>query len=116
MNRIIDPVCLSCLQFLEGSSFLQKLNEGGDTVPGVQYKFIVSKFDEVVTPYTNGRLRDKNPLVQNVVLQDLCAVDLSGKDRHLLTLLYPVIPPSPPPFFFVPFCTTRQHVEVVLSC
>lgn len=75
-SRVVDPLCLSCFQFLEGSDFLNKLNEGGDTVPGVQYKFIVSKFDQVVTPYTNGKLRDNNPLVQNVVLQDLCVVDL----------------------------------------
>ncbi|KAF9100365.1 hypothetical protein BGX29_006655 [Mortierella sp. GBA35] len=69
VKKVIDPVCLSCFQFLEGSPFLEKLNEGGDTVPGVEYKFIVSKFDQVVTPYTNGKLRDNNPLVQNVVLQ-----------------------------------------------
>lgn len=50
-----------------------------DTVPGVAYKFIASKADLLVTPYTAGFLRDNNnPLVENVTLQDLCPVDLSG--------------------------------------
>lgn len=49
-----------------------------DTVPGVAYKFIASKADLLVTPYTSGFLRDNNPLVENVTLQDLCPVDLSG--------------------------------------
>ncbi|CAO3571767.1 unnamed protein product [Mortierella alpina] len=88
VKKIIDPVCKSCFQFLENSSFLQNLNAGGDTVPGVSYKFIVSKFDEVVTPYTNGQLRDKSALVQNVVLQNLCAVDLSD---HVLQMADPIV-------------------------
>lgn len=48
-------------------------------MPGVAYKFIASKADLLVTPYTAGFLRDNNnPLVENVTLQDLCPVDLSG--------------------------------------
>ncbi|KAG0276979.1 hypothetical protein BGZ96_003062 [Linnemannia gamsii] len=88
IKKIVDPLCLSCFQFLQGSDFLNNLNEGGDTVPGVEYKFIVSKFDEVVTPYTNGKLRDNNPLIQNVVLQDLCGVDLSD---HVLQMVDPIV-------------------------
>ncbi|KAF9419993.1 hypothetical protein BGZ94_009250 [Podila epigama] len=86
--KVIDPVCKSCFQFLVGSDFLKKLNEGGDTVPGVKYKFIVSQYDGVVTPYTNGYLRDKNPLVQNVRLQDLCSLDLS---EHALQMADPIV-------------------------
>ncbi|KAG0366820.1 alpha/beta hydrolase fold protein [Gamsiella multidivaricata] len=88
IKGIIDPVCLSCFQFLPNSQFLQDLNAGGDTVPGVQYKFIVSKTDEVVTPYTSGLLKDKNPLVQNVVLQSLCPVDLS---EHVAQMVDPIV-------------------------
>ncbi|KAG0354416.1 hypothetical protein BGX24_006917 [Mortierella sp. AD032] len=88
IKKVIDPVCLSCFQFLENSAFLQNLNAGGDTVPGVQYQFIASKFDQVVTPYTNGFLRDNNPLVKNVVLQDLCPLDLS---EHALQMLDPIV-------------------------
>ncbi|KAF9131852.1 hypothetical protein BGW39_001240 [Mortierella sp. 14UC] len=88
IKKAIDPVCLSCFQFLENSPFLQNLNAGGDTVPGVQYQFIASKYDEVVTPYTNGFLRDNNPLVKNVVLQDLCSLDVS---EHALQMLDPIV-------------------------
>lgn len=60
---------------IAGSAFLQKLNEGGDTVPGVKYTVIATKYDEVVTPYRSGFL--DGPNVKNVVLQDLCFLDLS---------------------------------------
>ncbi|KAF9187335.1 hypothetical protein BGZ50_001977 [Haplosporangium sp. Z 11] len=88
IKKIIDPLCLSCFQFLEGSDFLNNLNASGDTVPGVQYKFIVSKYDTIVTPYTNGRLRDKNPLVENVVLQDTCLMDFAD---HMTQMLDPIV-------------------------
>ncbi|WNI14893.1 esterase/lipase family protein [Actinacidiphila sp. ITFR-21] len=58
-----------------GSPFQQKLNAGGDTVPGVRYTVISTIYDEVVTPYTTQAL--SGPNVHNVVLQNLCAVDLS---------------------------------------
>ncbi|KUJ67277.1 lipase [Streptomyces albus subsp. albus] len=58
-----------------GSAFLNRLNAGGDTVPGVRYTVIATRYDEVVTPYTSGYL--SGPGVRNVLLQDLCAVDLA---------------------------------------
>ncbi|WAL94624.1 esterase/lipase family protein [Streptomyces sp. Je 1-369] len=58
-----------------GSPFLTKLNEGGDTVPGVRYTVIATKYDEVVTPYRTQFLT--GPDVRNVTLQDLCPVALS---------------------------------------
>ncbi|KAG0296255.1 hypothetical protein BGZ96_009901, partial [Linnemannia gamsii] len=76
IKKILYPVSLSCSQFPQGSNFLNNLNAGGDTVPGVQYQFIASKFDEIVTPYTNGFLRDNNPALQNIVLQDICSLDV----------------------------------------
>ncbi|MEU3316195.1 esterase/lipase family protein [Streptomyces sp. NPDC048387] len=60
---------------ITGSAFQQKLNAGGDTVPGVAYTVIATKYDEVVTPYTSGFLNGPN--VRNVLLQDLCPLDLS---------------------------------------
>jgi triacylglycerol esterase/lipase EstA (alpha/beta hydrolase family) len=60
---------------MAGSAFLAKLNAGGDTVPGVSYTVITTKYDEVVTPYRSGFL--DGPGVRNVVLQDLCPLDLS---------------------------------------
>ncbi|MEU1805216.1 alpha/beta fold hydrolase [Streptomyces sp. NPDC019937] len=58
-----------------GSDFLNRLNAGGDTVPGVRYTVISTRYDEVVTPYRSQFL--SGPDVKNVVLQDLCASDLS---------------------------------------
>ncbi|MGK5733844.1 esterase/lipase family protein [Streptomyces sp. URMC 124] len=58
-----------------GSDYLKKMNSVPDTVPGVRYTVIATKYDEVVTPYTSGYL--SGPDVRNVLLQELCAVDLS---------------------------------------
>ncbi|MEU0948817.1 alpha/beta fold hydrolase [Streptomyces canus] len=58
-----------------GSAFLTKLNEGGDTVPGVKYTVLATKYDEVVTPYRSQFLSGSG--VHNVLLQDLCPLDLS---------------------------------------
>ncbi|MFJ9077165.1 esterase/lipase family protein [Streptomyces sp. NPDC102278] len=60
---------------IAGSAFITRLNQGGDTVPGVKYTVIATRYDEVVTPYSSGFLAGSN--VRNVVLQDLCALDLS---------------------------------------
>jgi triacylglycerol esterase/lipase EstA (alpha/beta hydrolase family) len=57
------------------SAFLTKLNAGGDTVPGVHSTVIATRYDEVVTPYTSQFLTGTD--VHNVLLQNLCSVDLS---------------------------------------
>ncbi|MGC4950530.1 esterase/lipase family protein [Streptomyces sp. DT224] len=58
-----------------GSPFITKLNSLPDTVPGVHYTVIATRYDEVVTPYRTQFLN--GPDVRNVLLQDLCPVDLS---------------------------------------
>jgi triacylglycerol esterase/lipase EstA (alpha/beta hydrolase family) len=60
---------------IAGSAFLTKLNAGGDTVSGVHYTVIATKYDEVVTPYSSQFLSGSD--VHNVLLQDLCPIDLS---------------------------------------
>ncbi|MFC5055955.1 esterase/lipase family protein [Saccharothrix xinjiangensis] len=55
---------------LTGSDFLLRLNAGDDTVPGVHYTVIVTRYDEVVTPYTSAFL--DGPNTTNITLQDLC--------------------------------------------
>ncbi|GHH18343.1 esterase/lipase family protein [Streptomyces lanatus] len=62
-------------QQVVGSEFMTRLNAGGDTVPGVRYTVIATKYDEVVTPWRTQFLN--GPDVKNVLIQDLCAVDLS---------------------------------------
>ncbi|WP_069813173.1 esterase/lipase family protein [Streptomyces sp. TP-A0874] len=58
-----------------GSEFLNELNEGGDTVPGVDYTVIATRYDLIVTPYQTQFL--EGPNVKNVLIQDLCPVDVS---------------------------------------
>ncbi|AKJ14108.1 lipase [Streptomyces incarnatus] len=60
---------------IPGSAFLAKLNGDGDTVPGVHYTVIATKYDEVATPWQNDYLSGSD--VHNVLLQDLCPLDLS---------------------------------------
>ncbi|GAA3552260.1 esterase/lipase family protein [Streptomyces osmaniensis] len=62
-------------QQVVGSDFMTRLNAGGDTVPGVRYTVIATKYDEVVTPWRTQFLT--GPDVKNVLIQDLCAVDIS---------------------------------------
>ncbi|MEU2622429.1 alpha/beta fold hydrolase [Streptomyces sp. NPDC007157] len=57
------------------SAFLAKLNAGGDTVPGVHYTVIATKYDEVATPWQSQYLSGSD--VHNVLLQNLCSLDLS---------------------------------------
>jgi triacylglycerol esterase/lipase EstA (alpha/beta hydrolase family) len=70
----------SCEEQFEGSTFLTDLNAGGDTVPGVGYTVIETRYDEVVTPYTSAFLT--GPEVTNVELQQQCPLDAS---EHLAT-------------------------------
>ncbi|MEU6110337.1 esterase/lipase family protein [Streptomyces albidoflavus] len=60
---------------IAGSPFLTRLNEGGDTVPGVRYTVIATRYDQVVTPYRSQYL--DGPNVRNVLVQDLCPVNIS---------------------------------------
>ncbi|MFG3235306.1 esterase/lipase family protein [Streptomyces antibioticus] len=62
-------------QQVVGSDFMTRLNAGGDTVPGVRYTVIATRYDEVVTPYRTQFLTGDN--VRNILLQDLCPLDLS---------------------------------------
>lgn len=61
------------LQLMQGSSFLDELNAGGDTVPGVEYTSIATAVDETIQPYTNALFRDRG--VRNIVVQDVCPQD-----------------------------------------
>ncbi|WP_328402341.1 alpha/beta fold hydrolase [Streptomyces sp. NBC_00390] len=71
---------------MSGSAFMTRLNEGGDTVPGVRYTVIATRYDEVVTPFRSQYLNGAN--VRNVLLQDLCPIDLS---EHLAIGVFDLI-------------------------
>ncbi|MFF8286630.1 esterase/lipase family protein [Streptomyces albus] len=82
VGDVVEEIGPALLQQKEGSDFLEKLNAGGDTVPGVEYTVIATRFDEVVTPYRTQFL--DGPDVRNVRVQDLCPLDIS---EHLAVAL-----------------------------
>jgi triacylglycerol esterase/lipase EstA (alpha/beta hydrolase family) len=73
-NQFTGALCPACEQQRAGSSFITALNSGGETVPGVDYTVIQTRFDQVVTPYTSAFL--SGPTVKNVLLQNQCILDL----------------------------------------
>lgn len=80
----LDPLCASCRQFLHGSDFLATMNEGGGPrVDGVDYTMILTRYDQLVVPYTSGLMDGAD----NIVLQDGCPTDLS---EHLAVAFDPV--------------------------
>lgn len=72
----LDRGCPSCHQMLRGSEFFAELYaDGVVAVPGVTYTTVMSRYDELVTPYTSGVL--DAPGVTNVVVQDGCEADFA---------------------------------------
>ncbi|MBV8220275.1 MAG: lipase, partial [Solirubrobacterales bacterium] len=98
--------CPACAEQEAGSSFITNLNEGGETVPSVNYTVIESENDEVVTPYTSAFLAapPNATNVTNIVLQNQCALDQGEHvsmpydhiaDADVLTALDPTDPQQP---------------------
>jgi triacylglycerol esterase/lipase EstA (alpha/beta hydrolase family) len=88
-NPLAPPIsfaCPACGQQAAGSAFLRNLNSGDETPGRTAYTNIVTRYDEVVTPYTSGYL--SGPNTTNVTLQDKCPNDTS---EHLRT---PYDPPA----------------------
>lgn len=68
----LDTACVACREFLPGSALLTRMRaSGGPAVPGIAYTNIVTKYDELVSPYTSG-IEAK---MTNVVIQDGCPTD-----------------------------------------
>jgi triacylglycerol lipase len=76
LGAVLRTACGACTEYLAPSAFLDDLARGGVHVPGPTYTSVVSKYDEVVTPYTSGILGE--PGTTDIVLQDFCAGDASG--------------------------------------
>ncbi|MBJ7288525.1 alpha/beta fold hydrolase [Williamsia sp.] len=86
-------------QQIVGSDFLRRLNAGGDTVPGVRYTVIETRYDEVVTPYTSAFLT--GPDVTNIELQRTCSQDYTDHlsityDRRALSYVLHALDPASP--------------------
>ena len=65
------PGCPACSEMSTDSAFMQKMRAGGVAVKGISYTNIVTKYDELVSPYTSGI----EPGMRNITVQDGCATD-----------------------------------------
>ncbi|MDI9919171.1 alpha/beta fold hydrolase [Rhodococcus sp. IEGM 1379] len=69
------PICKACLNMAAGSEFIDNLRAGGVYMPGIRYTNIVTRYDELVLPYTNGL--EPGPNATNIVVQEGCEQDIS---------------------------------------
>jgi triacylglycerol esterase/lipase EstA (alpha/beta hydrolase family) len=87
ISSAIAVGCGSCEEFLNGSPFYQHLYaDGVYAVPGVTYTTIMTKYDELVRPYTSGMLSAPN--ATNIVVQNQCPIDFS---EHLAVAFDPTV-------------------------
>ncbi|MCP2289727.1 esterase/lipase family protein [Nocardia amikacinitolerans] len=97
LGRAINNFGIDILGFIEifvghagiqqtvGSEFVQKLNADGDTVPGVDYTIVGTRYDEITNPYDLTFLQaGPGVKVDNITLQDGCEQDVSDH----LTMMY----------------------------
>jgi pimeloyl-ACP methyl ester carboxylesterase len=101
-NQFTGALCPACEQQRVDSAFITNLNSGGETVPGVDYTVIQTRYDQVVTPYTSAFLSGSN--VHNILLQNQCILDLGDHlsmpydhiaAADVLTALDPLHPRNP---------------------
>ncbi|MBA4023796.1 MAG: lipase [Gordonia sp.] len=71
----IGMLCGACLQMAKGSDMMKRLQAGGILDPDITYTNIMTRFDELIVPYTSGSLRAANST--NIVVQDGCSQDYS---------------------------------------
>ncbi|MEV5832356.1 alpha/beta fold hydrolase [Nocardia sp. NPDC052112] len=102
LQAFAQVTSLAAVQQVQGSPLMVELNAGGDTVPGPHYVTIGSRVDEMIQPFSNIALHGPN--VENIALQDECAVDQTGHfhmvydpfvQELLLRTLDPVRAPAP---------------------
>jgi triacylglycerol esterase/lipase EstA (alpha/beta hydrolase family) len=74
--------CPACAQQDFDAPFMRDLNAHPDTVAGVRYTVVESRYDEVIRPYTMAFLA--GPDVRNITVQDRCGLDFSDH----LALIY----------------------------
>jgi triacylglycerol esterase/lipase EstA (alpha/beta hydrolase family) len=83
--RVIDPIFAltnwlglpALQQQVDGNSaFYKNMNGNGETRPGISYTNIATKYDEVVTPYTQAFITaGAGATVNNITLQNVCSND-----------------------------------------
>lgn len=79
------PFFASGGQLLAGSEFWAKMRSGGTPiVEGIDYTNFVTRYDELVVPYTSGI----EPGMKNVVIQKVCPLDLA---EHFAIVSDPIV-------------------------
>ncbi|MGO4256828.1 esterase/lipase family protein [Marmoricola sp. RAF53] len=91
------PVCTACAQFAPGTGFMDQIRAGGAAAPGVHYVNIMSRYDELVVPYTSGIEAG----MTNLVLQDTCKLDFAehfeiAADRNAAVMVLNALDPAHP--------------------
>lgn len=71
----VSSWCGACEEFSPSSEFMRKLDEGGVAVAGVAYTQIMTRYDELVVPYTSGVVTAPNS--RNIVVQQQCLLDFA---------------------------------------
>lgn len=65
-------------QQVYNSPLLTELNKDGDTMPGISYTTVGTKYDEITTPYVSTALTaGPDATVDNILVQDNCVIDHS---------------------------------------
>lgn len=93
----LDFLAPSLGQMSAGSAFIQKMRAGGVAVPGVRYVNIMTKYDELVRPYTSG----SEVGMTNIVVQDRCPLDYAehfeiAADRNASLYVLNALDPAHP--------------------
>ncbi|WP_067538328.1 esterase/lipase family protein [Nocardia crassostreae] len=77
---------VAAIQQVYDSPVITRLNEGGDTVPGVDYTIVGDRYDEVSAPFDQTFLTaGPGATVNNIVLQDGCPEDISDHNSMLFS-------------------------------
>jgi len=93
----LDSIGPAFGQMATGSTFMNAMRSGGVAVPGVKYVNIMTKYDELVKPYTSG----SEPGMTNIVIQDRCKQDYTehfeiAADKNASVLVLNALDPAHP--------------------
>ncbi|MFT4088290.1 MAG: alpha/beta fold hydrolase [Gordonia sp. (in: high G+C Gram-positive bacteria)] len=76
ISEPVRPACPGCGSVPKNDDFNRAVREPTPYLPGVEYTNIVTRDDEIVTPYSSGLMpATPGTSVRNIVVQDGCAVD-----------------------------------------
>ncbi|KAF9277487.1 hypothetical protein BGZ68_009249 [Mortierella alpina] len=74
LESLVERYCPACMQLLKDSDLLKALYaDNEEIVPGVRYLNILTREDQIVTPYTNGEMKLEDPHDINTVNAEFAA-------------------------------------------